>query len=110
MAALIFKILLSTAILLAAAEVAKRSTFWGALIIALPLTSMLAMLWLYLDTRDAARVSAFARNIVTLIPPSLLFFAPFLFQNRTSWPFWLNFSVGLAIMAAALLAARFLLK
>lgn len=39
----VVKILFSVALLLAAAEIAKRSTFFGALIIALPLTSMLAM-------------------------------------------------------------------
>jgi hypothetical protein len=42
----VIKILFSVALLLAAAEIAKRSTFFGALIIALPLTSMLAMTWL----------------------------------------------------------------
>ena len=39
----VVKILFSVALLLAAAEIAKRSTFFGALIIALPLTPMLAM-------------------------------------------------------------------
>jgi hypothetical protein len=39
----IVKILFSVALLLAAAEIAKRSTFLGAFVIALPLTSMLAM-------------------------------------------------------------------
>ena len=39
----VVKILFSVVLLLAAAEIAKRSTFFGALIIALPLTSMLAM-------------------------------------------------------------------
>lgn len=104
------KILISVAILLAAAEVAKRSSFWGALIVALPLTSMLAMFWLYWDTRDATRVSAFARDIFLLVPPSLLFFLPFLFEARSHWPFWLNFAVGAVLTAGAMIGMRFMLK
>ena len=104
------KILISVAILLAAAEAAKRSPFWGAVIVALPLTSMLAMLWLYWDTRDATQVSAFARDIFYLVPPSLLFFLPFLFEPRSHWPFWLNFAVGAVLTASAMLGMRFILK
>jgi len=106
----IVKILFSVGLLLAAAEIAKRSTFLGAFIIALPLTSMLAMLWLYWDTRDAERVAAFARDIFFLVPPSLLFFLPFLLQPKSHWPFWLNFGVGVALMAGGMLAYRFLVK
>lgn len=104
------KILISVAILLAAAEAAKRSPFWGALIVALPLTSMLSMLWLYWDTRDAARVSDFARDIFLLVPPSLLFFLPFLFEPRSHWPFWLNFVVGAVLTTGAMLGMRLVLK
>ena len=106
----IVKILFSVALLLAAAEIAKRSTFLGAFVIALPLTSMLAMTWLYWDTRDAEKVSAFARDIFFLVPPSLLFFLPFLLAPRSHWPFWLNFGVGVALMAGGMFAYRFLVK
>jgi hypothetical protein len=106
----IVKILFSVALLLAAAELAKRSTFFGALIIALPLTSMLAMLWLYWDTHDSDKVAEFAKDIFFLVPPSLLFFLPFLLQPKSHWPFWLNFSVGFALMAVGMLGYRFLVK
>jgi len=46
------KVLLSALVIAAATEVAKRHPFWGAVIIALPLTSVLAMSWLYAETRD----------------------------------------------------------
>lgn len=104
------KLMFSAGIIAAAAEVAKRSEFWGALIIALPLSSMLAMLWLYGDTRDAAKVSLFARDIFYLVPPSLLFFVPFLFEPKTHWPFWANFAAGFFVMVAGMAAVKFLLK
>ena len=60
---LFLKLILSIVILLGASEVARRSALLGALILALPLVSMLSMVWLYLDTQDAAKVSEFARDI-----------------------------------------------
>jgi len=107
---LVLKILISVAVLLVAAEVAKRSPFWGAVIVSLPLTSALAMLWIYWDTRDAARVSAFARDIFYLVPPSLFFFLPFLFASRSHWPFWLNFAIGAVLAASGMAGMRFMLK
>ncbi len=106
----IVKILLSVALLLTASELAKRSTFLGAVVIAMPVTSILAMTWLYWDTRDAEKVAAFAKDIFFLVPPSLLFFLPFLFQPKSHWPFWLNFSLGFALMAGGMLIYRFLVK
>jgi len=104
------KLFLSVAILLGAAETAKRSPFFGAVIIALPMTSMLSMVWLYLDTQDSAKVSEFARDIFYLVPPSLLFFLPFVFASRTHLSFWQNFAIGTLFMVAAMLLFKFLIK
>ncbi|TCV81043.1 hypothetical protein EDC63_1271 [Sulfurirhabdus autotrophica] len=104
------KLFLSVAILLGAAETAKRSPFFGALIIALPITSMLSMVWLYWDTQDSARVSEFARDIFYLVPPSLLFFVPFVFSSRTHLSFWQNFIIGTLFMVVAMLLIKFLIK
>jgi len=107
---LLLKILLSVVILLGAAEVAKRSPLFGAVIIALPLVSMLSMVWLYWETNDSAKVSEFARDIFYMVPPSLLFFLPFLFETRTHWPFWQNFSIGVFIMVVSMGIINFLIK
>ncbi|HSS47171.1 MAG TPA: hypothetical protein VLL03_07145 [Burkholderiales bacterium] len=66
-ALVLVKILFRVTLLLAASELAKRSTFLGAIVIALPPTFMLAMTWLYLDTRDADKVAVFARDIFFLV-------------------------------------------
>lgn len=97
----LFKLSLSLVVILISAEAAKRSPTLGAFIVALPLISILSMTWLYWDTQDSAKVSAYAREILFLVPVSLLFFVPFLFESRSHWPYWLNFFLGLSIMAAA---------
>ena len=78
---------------------AKRYPFWGAIIIALPLTSILAMGWLYIETRDNRLLTQFARDIFLIVAVSLVFFVPFLLEAKTSLGFIANMCVGLALFA-----------
>lgn len=95
----VFKLTVTVLVIVGASEVAKRSTWLGGLVVALPLVSLLSMTWLYVDTRDSTRVAAFARDILVMVPPSLLFFLPFLLEPRTHWPYWLNCAAGCGLTA-----------
>jgi hypothetical protein len=104
------KLLLSALVIALATEVAKRSPFWGALLIALPLTSILAISWLYAETRDNLLVTRFVRDIFVLVPVSLVFFLPFLLETKTRLGFLFNLSAGLLLLALAVFATRRLLS
>ncbi len=71
---LVVKALVSGVLVAAASEVARRSSLLGAVIISLPITSILALIWLYRDTGDTAQVSAFSWSILWVIVPSVVFF------------------------------------
>src|SRR5262245_60229325 len=71
---LLLKFVLSAAIVVAVSEIARRSTFIGALVASLPLTSVLAMIWLYHEGGDASRVAGLSREVFWLVLPSLLLF------------------------------------
>lgn len=43
----------------AASEIARRNPGWGGLVASLPLTSMLALIWLWRDTQDSLRAADF---------------------------------------------------
>lgn len=66
--------LISALVIAATAELAKRSSLAAALLISLPLTSILALSLLYIDTHDKQRVSDLSYGILWLILPSLAFF------------------------------------
>jgi hypothetical protein len=53
----IIKCALSGIIIAVVSEVAKRSPAFGALIVSLPLVSLLGILWLWRDTGDAERIA-----------------------------------------------------
>jgi hypothetical protein len=97
------KIALSALILVAVAEVAKRSTFWAAALASLPLVSLLAFVWLYLDTGDVQKVAALAGGIFWLVLPSLLLFVLLPLLLRNGLGFWLSLAVSSAATALAYL-------
>jgi hypothetical protein len=82
------KTLISAVIIALASELAKRSTVLAALIIALPLNSMLAFSLLYADTQDGAQVAALARSVLLLIVPSLVYFVLLPLAMRQGLGYW----------------------
>lgn len=74
---LVLKLLISALVIVAVSEISKRLPWLGALVASLPLTSILAMVWLYRDTKDIEKVSALSSGILALVIPSLILFALF---------------------------------
>ncbi|WP_198650311.1 DUF3147 family protein [Oceanimonas marisflavi] len=68
------KVLITAVLVVLISEVARRSTFIGAVLASVPVTSVLAMIWLYHDTGDAGRISVLATSIFWLVLPSLVLF------------------------------------
>lgn len=92
----ILKALLSGIIIMAASEVAKRSPSLGALVISLPLISILAFVWLWTDTGDSERIAATAASTFWYVLPTLPMFLvlPLLLRSGTGfWP-----SLGLSCL------------
>ena len=77
-------------------ELSKRSSLLGALLASIPLVSVLAMIWLYADTKDAAQVASLSRSIFWLVLPSLTLFVllPPLLQRGYSFYLSLAASIG----------------
>ena len=94
------KIALTTAIIVAVSELAKRSSFWAAALASLPLTSLLALVWLYVDTGNTQKVAALSLGIFWLVIPSLLLFVLLPLLLRAGWGFWASLSTSSVATAA----------
>ncbi len=66
----IFKITITAALIVLISEVAKRCSFIGAILASIPLVSVLAMIWLYIDTKDVTNISSLSISIFWLVIPS----------------------------------------
>ena len=68
------KALLSGILIAVASEVARRSPGWGALIVSLPLVSLLSFIWLWRDTHDPERIAALSTGAFWFFLPSIPMF------------------------------------
>ncbi len=93
------KVLISAVVVVLVSELAKRNSLLGALVASLPITSLLAFVWLYWDTGDAARVSSLSIDILWLIIPSLALFLALPLFLRIGWGFWLSLLAAIAVTA-----------
>ncbi|MDT8372073.1 MAG: DUF3147 family protein [Gammaproteobacteria bacterium] len=97
----ITKLLISASLIVIISELAKRSSVLGAIVASIPLTSVIAMIWLYHDTGDTAKIIALASTIFWLVIPSLVLFIalPILLRYGVDFYLSIGLSVGLTSLA-----------
>lgn len=99
------KLFLSAGIIVVVSEIAKHSAGLGALIKSLPLISILAMIWLYVDTQDTGKISELSIATFWLVLPTLPMFLvlPALLKNGLG--FYPSLAISVAVMALCYLIA-----
>lgn len=104
------KVLLTSLLVVAIAEAGKRSSVLGAVLASLPLTSLLAMIWLYADTGDTAKVAQLAGSIFWLVLPSLILFIALPLLLRRGVAFAPSLAIACALTVAGYFAMLVILK
>lgn len=87
MSLFLMKALLSGVLVATISTVAKRYPGWGGLIASLPLVSVLSMIWLYGETRDAERVATLSMGAFWFFLPSIPMFLliPYLLRSGVNF-------------------------
>ena len=91
------KIAVTAVVVVAVSELGKRSSFWGAVLASLPLTSLLAFVWMRMDGAETGQIAGLSTSIFWLVLPSLLLFVVLPLLLRAGVNFWA--SLGLACLA-----------
>lgn len=104
------KAILSALVIVAVSEIAKRSSGFAAFVASLPLTSLLAFVWLRIEGAEPEKIGELSGQIFWLIIPSLVLFPllPFLIRHGVS--FWFSLGVSVAATAGAYLLMLPLLR
>ncbi len=102
---LVTKYLVTAAVVVLVSEAAKRSGKAGGFVAALPLITLLALIWLYLEDQPQERIASFARYTFWYVIPTLPMFLafPVLLPRIGFWPALLA-SVLLTIVCFGLFA------
>ena len=95
----LLKTLISALIIATIATVSKKLPTVGAIIASLPLTSILAMIWLYQDTKDVNKVADLSISIFWVVIPSLIFFLILNILLKKNLNFYLSLIFSSAVMA-----------
>jgi len=105
----ILKVSLSAIVIVAIAEIAKRNTGLAALLASLPLTSLLAFIWLHIDGFTGTQIADLSKQIFWLVLPSLVFFVLLPVLLKHGLDFWLSLGLSAAATIACYFAFMFLL-
>lgn len=70
----IIKVLVSSVLIVAISEISKRSSLWGGILASVPLISVLAFIWLYIDIKNVEKITQLSYSIFWLVIPSLSMF------------------------------------
>ncbi len=98
------KVAISAIVIVAITEIAKRSSGFAALLASLPLTSLLAFMWMRFEGVEPARIAELSSQIFWLVLPSLILFLLLPLLIRQGVGFWLSLLISVAATAACYLA------
>ncbi len=83
----ITKIIISAVLITLISEISKRSTFWGGILASVPFVSVIAFLWIYVETKSVEKISQLSTSIFWLVIPSLSMFLilPYLLKQKMNF-------------------------
>jgi hypothetical protein len=94
----VLKFTISALLIVAISEVSKRYSLTAGILASLPIVSVLAMIWLYIDTASIEKVSQLSTSIFWMVLPSLSLFIilPLLLKNKV--PFYPALMISASVM------------
>lgn len=96
----VLKAVVSGLIVAAVSTIARRYPGWGGLVASLPLVSVMAMLWLYGETREPEKVAALAMSTFWFFLPSMPLFLIIPAMLRSGWSFGATMAVAVVVTLA----------
>ena len=104
------KVVVSALLIVTISEIAKRSSGFAALLAALPITSVIAFVWLHVEGTRSEALALLSDQILWLVIPSLILFRLFPVLLRYGLGFWASLGISMAATAGGYLAFLPLLR
>jgi len=95
---LLLKILVSVFVIVFCSWLSGKHPALAGFIVALPLTSMLVLLFSQLEWQDSTNTINFAKSILFALPVTIGFFIPFLFADKLGFSFWHSYLFGTILL------------
>ncbi len=98
----LFRAVIAAGIIVAVAEIADRFPRLGALLLTLPIVSILAFVMAWSQHGELPIISRLARETLILVPLGLPFFVPLAYAEKLGLGFWAAFSAGFVLATATI--------
>ena len=102
------RVCLAAVTVVAVAELSKRYPRYGALLLSLPVVSILAFVLSWFQHRDVPAIARLAKETLILVPLGLPFFIPIALAPRFGLGFWTSLVAGI-VLASLTIGAWLLL-
>ena len=94
------KLFLSALVIVVVTKIQLVNDRLSALLIALPITSLVAMIWMHLDNQSSQRLANHAEGTFWFVLPTLPMFLIIPWMLRHHWGFWATLAVNCLITIA----------
>lgn len=93
---------IAAVVVVSVSELSNRYPRIGALLLTLPIISILAFVMSWQQHGDLPAITRLARETLVLVPLGLPFFVPLALANRLGLDFWPAFAAGIVLASAAI--------
>lgn len=97
----ILKITITVLLIMVISEVCKKNSLIAAILASLPIISIMAMVWLYIDTKDIEKISVLSTQIAWMVFPSLVFFISLPILLKNGLEFYVSLFTSMALTAVS---------
>ncbi|MBI3315434.1 MAG: hypothetical protein HYZ87_00445 [Candidatus Omnitrophica bacterium] len=95
------KIVIASVLISYASWLSGKKPVLAGFIIALPLSSLISIIFSYFEYRDMAKLNEYALSILVAVPLSLVFFVPFILNKWLRMNFTLTMVSAVGLLAVA---------
>lgn len=92
------KVVIAAVIITFSSWLSGRHPKLAGFILALPISTMIALAFGQAEYQDSGKSVAFAKSVFLAVPLSLLFFIPFFFAGKLPFGFWGLYMTGVALL------------
>src|SRR5215208_1666205 len=93
----IIRVGIAAVTIVAVAELSKRFPRYGALLLSLPIVSILAFIMSWHQYYDLPAIAKLAKETFILVLLGLPFFVPLMFSNQLGLSFWISVALGVVL-------------
>ena len=106
----ILKIIFAAFVIAFASWLSGKKPELSGFIIALPIASILAIVFSFLEHKNTENTVIFAKSILIGVPVSYLFFLPFFFAKNLNMNFWLIYLIGIALLVIGYFVHKYIMS